>query len=361
MVSVRIENATKRFGKTTAVNKLNLDIKDGEFVCILGPSGCGKTTTLRCIAGLDRFDEGHIYFDDEIVDNLSPQERNIGMVFQFYVVYRMTVRENLAFPLEIKRFPRDEINRRVKEIAEILRLSDLLDAKPSKLGPAEKQRVALGRALIKEPRVLLLDEPLTNLDAKLRTEMRIELMRLHNRLKSTTIFVTHDQLEAMTLGDRIAVMNLGVLQQYDTPYNLYHHPKNLFVADFIGSPSMNFVECTLTREDGEVFLDATDFKIRLGELSESIPRETNSKEVLMGIRPEHILVSKERIDNAFVGTVDFIENIGDKSVVHIRIGNQIIRALVHGRAEFKLSDSIYFRFRMDVLHVFDKKTGSVIL
>lgn len=361
MVSVRVENATKRFGKTIAVNKLNLEVKDGEFVCILGPSGCGKTTTLRCIAGLDRFDEGHVYFDDEIVDHLPPQERNIGMVFQFYVVYRMTVRENLAFPLEIKHFPRNEINRRVKEIAEILRLNDLLDVNATKLGPAEKQRVALGRALIKEPKVLLLDEPLTNLDAKLRTEMRIELMRIHRKLKSTTIFVTHDQLEAMTLGDRIAVMNLGVLQQYDTPYNLYHHPKNLFVADFIGSPSMNFIECTLRRKNGKVLLDATDFEIDLGSLSEVILQETTSEEVFMGIRPEHIMISKEKINDAFTGVVNFIENIGDKNVVHIEVGNHIIRALVHGTTEFKLNDTIHFRFRMDMLHVFDKKTGRAMI
>ncbi|MEM1510730.1 MAG: ABC transporter ATP-binding protein [Thermofilaceae archaeon] len=361
MVNVRIENATKRFGKTIAVNKLNLEVKDGEFVCILGPSGCGKTTTLRCVAGLDKFDEGHIYFNDEMVDHLSPQERNIGMVFQFYVVYRMTVRENLAFPLEIKNLPRDEINRRVKEIAEILRLSDLLDVNATKLGPAEKQRVALGRALIKEPKVLLLDEPLTNLDAKLRTEMRIELMRLHKRLRSTTIFVTHDQLEAMTLGDRIAVMNLGVLQQYDTPYNLYYHPKNLFVADFIGSPSMNFIECTLKRKNGEAFLDATDFKINLGDLSNVILRKASSEEVLMGIRPEHIVISKENVNDAFTGIIDFIENIGDKNIIHVKIGNQIIRVLVHGRTEFKLNETVYIKFLMNTFHVFDKKTGSVIV
>jgi len=364
MVNVRLENATKRFGNIIAVNKLNLDIKDGEFVCLLGPSGCGKTTTLRCIAGLDNFTEGNVYFDDEVVNHLPPQQRNVGMVFQFYVVYRMSVRENLAFPLEIKKLPRSEIERKVKEIAEILKIEHLLDIKATKLGPADKQRVALGRALIKEPKVLLLDEPLTNLDAKLRAEMRIELKKLHEKLKTTTIYVTHDQIEAMSLGDRIAVMNLGVLQQYDTPYNLYYHPKNLFVASFIGSPSMNFIDCSLVEKIDGIYLDAGSFQVKLmEEEGKYIKRNATSSELILGIRPEHVTVGikPENLDGVYKAVVDLVENLGDRYIIYLNSGGHIIRALTYEKLLLNPGDKTCFSFDKNKIHVIDKKTERVII
>jgi multiple sugar transport system ATP-binding protein len=359
MVSVKLENVTKKFGNIIAVNKLNLDIKDGEFVCLLGPSGCGKTTTLRCIAGLDNFTEGNIYFNGEVINHLPPQQRNIGMVFQFYVVYRMSVRENLAFPLEIKKLPRTEIEYKVKEIAEILKIDHLLDVKATKLGPADKQRVALGRALVKEPRVLLLDEPLTNLDAKLRAEMRIELKKLHEKLRTTTIYVTHDQIEAMSLGDRIAVMNLGVLQQYDTPYNLYYHPKNLFVASFIGSPSMNFIDCSLVEKSDGIYLDAGSFQVKLVEEGEFVKHNATSSDLILGIRPEHITLKKNP-DDAYEAMVDLVENIGDRYIIHLKSGDHIIKVITDEKL-LNPGDKTYFSFDRKKMHVIDKKTERVII
>ncbi|HDJ83484.1 MAG TPA: ABC transporter ATP-binding protein, partial [Desulfurococcaceae archaeon] len=262
MVSVRLENLTKCFGRVIAVNNLNLEIKDGEFVALLGPSGCGKTTTLLMIAGIYKPTKGYIYFDDVIVNDLPPKDRNIGMVFQSYALYpHMRVFDNIAFPLKLQKLPKEEIKKRVLETAKLLRIEDLLNRKPAQLSGGQQQRVALARALAKQPNLFLMDEPLSNLDAKLRVIMRAELKRLQKSLGITTIYVTHDQVEAMTMADRIAVLNKGELQQYSTAEELYSKPSNLFVAGFIGSPPMNFIECTLVERDNKYYLDASDFSI----------------------------------------------------------------------------------------------------
>jgi multiple sugar transport system ATP-binding protein len=343
MVSVKLENVTKKFGNIIAVNKLNLDIKDGEFVCLLGPSGCGKTTTLRCIAGLDNFTEGNIYFNGEVINHLPPQQRNIGMVFQFYVVYRMSVRENLAFPLEIKKLPRTEIEYKVKEIAEILKIDHLLDVKATKLGPADKQRVALGRALVKEPRVLLLDEPLTNLDAKLRAEMRSELKRLQSELGQTTIYATPDCVEAMSVADRIAVLNKGKLQQYDTPENVYNRPSNIFVADFVGIPSMNFIEGDLLFNGTKIFFDSGEFRYELTWAYDIISKHKTDGKVIMGIRPRDVKIVKTG-DVGFEMEVYGMEQLGLENILYLKSGNIIIKKTVSSESTFQMGEKLRITF-----------------
>src|SRR2546425_5442895 len=264
LARVVLEHLKKSFGKLEAVKDLSLDVEYGKFVCFLGPSGCGKTTTLRMIAGLEEPDSGSIYVGDSSVNELDASERNIAMVFQFYAMYPgITVRENLAFPLEQRRISRGEIQSRVKETAEILRIDHLLDKVATKLTSGEKQRVAIGRAIIRRPQVYLMDEPLTNLDAGLRAVMRVELSRLQRELKQTMIYVTHDQLEGMSMANKIAVMNEGQILQYDTPETIYRRPTNLFVAGFVGSPTMNFIECTLSKTNGRTTLDFGSFRMNM--------------------------------------------------------------------------------------------------
>ena len=249
MVKVTLENVTKIFGKVVAVKNFSLDIKDGEFIILVGPSGCGKTTTLRTIAGLEEVTAGEIYIGERLVNDVPPKDRDIAMVFQNYALYpHMDVYRNMSFGLRLRKVPKHEIDRIVKQTAELLGIRELLDRKPKELSGGQRQRVALGRAIVRDPKVFLFDEPLSNLDAKLRIAMRAELLALHQRLKTTTIYVTHDQLEAMTMGDRIVVMNEGVIQQVDTPQNVYDHPVNRYVAGFIGSPSMNFIDCVVARK-----------------------------------------------------------------------------------------------------------------
>jgi multiple sugar transport system ATP-binding protein len=361
MVRVLLENVTKRFGNFTAVNRLNLEVKDKEFACLLGPSGCGKTTTLRCIAGLDKFTEGNVYFDDILVNDLPPQKRDVGMVFQFYVVYRMSVAENLAFPLKAKKTPREEIGGKVKEIAEVLRISHLLNKNALSLTPAEKQMVALGRALIKRPKVLLLDEPLTNLDAKFRAELRIELKRIHRELKTTTIYVTHDQLEAITMADRIAVMDQGILQQYGTPREIYEHPANMFVAGFIGSPAMNFLEGTYVEKGKEAYIDFEAFTYPVSEFKEAIKREATSAELIMGIRPEHVNLNLKPANDMISGEVYMVERLGDKDIVDVKIGDKMLRAIALPGFPAAIGDKIWVAPDKNKLHIIDKKTEKVIV
>ncbi|RLE71312.1 MAG: glycerol-3-phosphate ABC transporter ATP-binding protein, partial [Thermoprotei archaeon] len=266
MVEVKLVDLCKYFGPVKAVDHLNLHIKDREFVALLGPSGCGKTTTLLMIAGIYKPTSGYIYFGDEIVNDVPPKDRNVGMVFQSYALYpHMTVFDNIAFPLKLKKVPKQEIEKKVKEVAEFLRIAELLDRKPSQLSGGQQQRVALARALAKEPQIFLMDEPLSNLDAKLRIMMRAELKRMQKELGITTIYVTHDQVEAMTMADRIAVLNLGRLQQYGTPDELYNKPSNVFVAGFIGSPPMNFIDGSLVETDDKLAIDIGPLKLPLPE------------------------------------------------------------------------------------------------
>jgi len=360
MARVVVRNLTKRFGKMTAVNRLNLEVEDKKFICFLGPSGCGKTTTLRMIAGLEVPDEGEIYMGDELVNDLTPAERDTAMVFQFYALYpTLTVYDNLAFPLRTQKTPKGEVDRRVREVADILGITKMLNLKPEQLTPGESQRVAIGRAIIRRPRVYLLDEPLTNLDAKLRARMRAELKRLQKELGQTAIYVTHDQLEAMTMADKIAVMNQGALQEYDTPENVYNHPNNLFVAGFIGSPSMNFIDGTLKEMDNRFYLDSGEFQLDVTEFRELMVERT---EVILGIRPEHISVgSKPSAAYAFQGKVYVVEPLGDQAILDFKIGDSIVRATVSPNFRADVGDRLWLSFSKENFHVVDKKTEEVIL
>ncbi|MCD6341929.1 MAG: ABC transporter ATP-binding protein, partial [Thaumarchaeota archaeon] len=293
MSKVRVVNLHKRFDKTIAVDGITFEVGDGEFIVLLGPSGCGKTTTLRCIAGLEVPDEGEIYIDDKMVNELPPKDRDIAMVFQSYALYpHMSVYDNLAFPLKMKKYPKQEIEKRVKEVAKLLRIEELLNRKPRQLSGGQQQRVALGRALVRNPKVWLMDEPLSNLDAKLRVYMRAELKKLQKDLNITTIYVTHDQAEAMAMADKVAVMSQGKILQYDAPTNVYERPANLFVAGFLGSPPMNFVEANLVEHDSKIMLDAGFFMYPLDEkLGKIVKDNVASDKVIIGFRPEHMIVS----------------------------------------------------------------------
>jgi len=264
MASVTYEHVTKRFGDVVAVNDLDIHVEDKEFLVLLGPSGCGKTTTLRLLAGLEEITEGNIYIGDRLVNDVPPKDRDIAMVFQSYALYpHMSVYDNMAFGLKLRKTPKDEIDRRVREAAQMLGIEQLLDRKPKQLSGGQRQRVAVGRAIVREPQVFLMDEPLSNLDAKLRVQARAELSKLHHRLGTTFIYVTHDQTEAMTMGSRIALLKDGILQQFDTPQNLYDYPVNVFVAGFIGSPSMNFFDATLTGTQEEMYIDGGNFRLKV--------------------------------------------------------------------------------------------------
>lgn len=359
MVKVRLENLSKYFGSVRAVDNLNLEIRDGEFMSLLGPSGCGKTTTLLMVAGIYKPTNGYIYFDDRIMNDVEPKDRNVGMVFQSYALYpHMTVYDNIAFPLKLKKTPKNEVRNRVVRVARMLGIYELLERKPAQLSGGQQQRVALARALVKEPDIFLMDEPLSNLDAKLRIQMRAELKHLQRELGITTIYVTHDQVEAMTMSDRIAVMNKGRLQQYGTPDELYTKPANIFVAGFIGSIPINFIEGTLRREDGELILDGIDYVFK-------IPREyigildyvDEGEDIILGVRPEHIQIKQ----GGYIGKVYVVEPLGRDKIVHIDIGAGIIRALVPGEEVIEEGEKIRFKFDEKKLHFFDKKTGKAIL
>jgi multiple sugar transport system ATP-binding protein len=361
MARVKLENLTKRFGNVIAVNKVNLEIKDGEFICLLGPSGCGKTTTLRMIAGVEKPDEGNIYIDDVLVNDLPPKDRDVAMVFQFYVMYpSMKVFDQIAFPLKIRGVPKDEIKRRVKEVASLLGIENILNEPVDRLTAGERQRIELGRAIIRSPKVYLLDEPLTNLDAKTRASMRTELKHLMKTLKTTTIYVTHDQIEAMSMADRIAIMNFGNLLQCDVPDVVYNNPKNLFVAGFIGSPAMNFIDCTIIEKNGNVFLDAGDFIYNVSEYRELLEKFINS-EVILGIRPEHISISKiKQSEDSIEAKVSLIEPISHRVIFHLAIGKHSITVNTH-LIEANIGQNIWITFNKNKIHIFDKKTENAII
>src|SRR5512136_780992 len=289
MASVTFDHVYKRFGDVVAVNDLNIEVADKEFVVFVGPSGCGKTTSLRLLAGLEEISEGTISIGDRVVNDVPPKDRDIAMVFQSYALYpHMSVYDNMAFGLKLRKVPKAEIDKKVKEAAEILGIGALLDRKPRQLSGGQRQRVAVGRAIVRNPKVFLFDEPLSNLDAKLRVETRANINKLHQQLQTTFIYVTHDQVEAMTMASRIAVISKGILQQIDSPQNLYDHPDNLFVAGFIGSPSMNFFNTKLVRGDGKMFVDGDAFKVEVPEANKQAYSNYVNKPVIMGIRPEDI-------------------------------------------------------------------------
>ncbi|MCX8052895.1 MAG: sn-glycerol-3-phosphate ABC transporter ATP-binding protein UgpC, partial [Armatimonadetes bacterium] len=335
MANVVLKNLTKTFKNVVAVNNFNLEIKDKEFLVLVGPSGCGKTTVLRMIAGLEEATEGEIYIGDRLVNDVSPKDRDIAMVFQNYALYpHMSVYDNMAFGLKLRKVPKDQIKQRVAETAELLGLSDLLNRKPKQLSGGQRQRVALGRAIVREPKVFLMDEPLSNLDAKLRVQTRAELIKLHRRLGITTIYVTHDQVEAMTMGDRIAVMCDGVIQQVDTPLGLYNHPANKFVAGFIGTPSMNFLDARVVDGDQGYVIDGGCFRVKPPANKADLLKGYVGKEVTFGVRPEDIFdknlggIVQATPDNTAKATVDVIEPMGPVVTMYLTCGNHSLVATI---------------------------------
>jgi multiple sugar transport system ATP-binding protein len=361
MATVTFDHMYKRYGEDViAVNDLNLDIGDGEFICLVGPSGCGKTTALRCVAGLEDISDGQLRIGDRVVNNMAPKDRDIAMVFQSYALYpHMTVYDNLAFGLKLRKMKKDEIDRRVKEGAEILGLGKFLDRKPKALSGGQRQRVALGRAIVREPSVFLMDEPLSNLDAKLRVQTRAEIARLHQRLGTTTIYVTHDQVEAMTMGDRIAVMRDGLLQQVGTPQELYDHPVNVFVAGFIGSPSMNFA--TTTSEGKDLLLGGLKLELT-GEQARAADSRPDGTQVLVGFRPEHIELANGQESSAvrFPAAVDVVEYLGNEVLIHAQAeGNEIV-ALIPSDNKVAVGDRVDFAVPMEKLHIFDPESEKTL-
>lgn len=361
MVEVKLEGLTKYFDDVRAVEDLDLIVRDKEFLTLLGPSGCGKTTILRCIAGLERPTRGKIFIGEKLVTDLPPKDRNIAMVFQSYALYpHMTVYDNIAFPLKLRKSPKDEIERRVQETSKLLGIGDLLDRKPKQLSGGQRQRVALGRSIIRHPSVFLLDEPLSNLDAKLRVQMRGELKRLQRRLETTLIYVTHDQVEAMTMSDRIVILNDGLMQQTGSSIEIYDHPKNLFIAGFIGSPSMSLIECSMIERENEAFLDAGEFTVNIPEGLEKIINEKAS-ELVLGVRSEDISMSRESKPSSFKVEIYVLEHVGSKILATLKAGKHLITVDVDASFKGDIGDEVFISFNTEKIHVFDKKTQEAII
>lgn len=355
-------------GDVTAVKDFNLEIEDKEFIVFVGPSGCGKSTTLRMIAGLEEISKGEIYIGDTLVNDVAPKDRDIAMVFQNYALYpHMSVYDNMAFGLKLRKMPKDEIKQKVTDVAKTLDIEHLLDRKPKALSGGQRQRVALGRAIVRNPKVFLMDEPLSNLDAKLRVQMRTEIAKLHHKLQTTFIYVTHDQTEAMTMGTRIVVMKDGLVQQVDTPNNIYEHPVNMFVAGFIGSPQMNFIEAKVSEQNGEVVLSFDNETIILPKDRADIVKEKSyiGKTVIMGIRPENIddgVDFLEKHKNSVIeAQVEVTELMGAETYIYMSKGNTNIVARVNGSSTAKAGDKIKIALNTNKIHIFDKETENTIV
>ncbi|MGR3661954.1 MAG: ABC transporter ATP-binding protein [Paracoccaceae bacterium] len=350
MAEVTIRTLQKSYGDTEVLHGLDIDIADGEFVVLVGPSGCGKSTLLRMIAGLESVTGGKISIGDRVVNNLPPAERDIAMVFQNYALYpHKTVGANIGFSLKMKGMDKAEIKKRVDHAADILGLEPYLERYPRALSGGQRQRVAMGRAIVRNPQVFLFDEPLSNLDAKLRVQMRTEIRELHQRLGTTTVYVTHDQIEAMTMADKIVVMQDGYIRQVGSPLEVYDNPANIFVAEFIGSPSMNMVNCVVGRDADDVWVDVHGAKVPVPKLDGLV----DGQEVVLGIRPEHLLLA----DSGITGAVLVIEPTGAETHVVVRIGDQDMTALFRERHNFTPGQEISLFPKRDVLHLFDRKTG----
>lgn len=354
---VTFENVTKRYGSVLAVDNLNLSVENGELMVLLGPSGCGKTTSLRMLAGLEKITSGVIRIGDTVVNELPPRSRNIAMVFQSYALYsHLSVYENLAYPLKVRKLKKDQIRRLVQEVAERVQISELLERKPREISGGQRQRVALGRAIIREPSVFLMDEPLSNLDAKLRLHMRGELKRFQRDLATTSIYVTHDQAEAMTLADRVAIMNRGLLQQLGPPKEVYRNPANMFVAGFLGSPPMNFFRLDVQQNGGAAELISKDVRYPvpdawLPELSTS-----RGRSVVLGVRPEHVSVSRTPADGALPAEVYVVEDLGNELLVDARVNGQAAVARISGGDGPAIGDRIWLSFPPTHAHLFDPET-----
>jgi len=365
MARVFYDHVWKRFDEVEALKDFHLEIEDKEFLVLVGPSGCGKSTALRLLAGLDSITEGDIYIGDRRVNNVPAKDRDIAMVFQSYALYpHMTIYGNIAFGLKLRKVPKEEIDRRVKQAAEILGVEALLKRKPGQLSGGQRQRIALGRAIVREPQVFLLDEPLSNLDAKLRVNTRAEISKLHKRLGTTFVYVTHDQTEAMTMADRIAVMSAGVIQQVGTPQHLYDEPVNVFVAGFIGSPAMNFFSAKIKSSDGELELDGGTFVLKVPKERAPALQPLVGREMLFGIRPENIH------DNEFVPTgihaasieveIDVTELMGNEVFLHTMAGDQKLLARVDPRTRAKPGDKFEVVADLERMHVFDPETREAV-
>ncbi len=378
MAGLSLRGIYKKYpGGFVAVTDVNLEIEDKEFIILVGPSGCGKSTTLRMIAGLEEISEGELYIGDRLVNDIAPKDRDIAMVFQNYALYpHMTVYDNMAFGLKLRKVPKDEIDRKVKEAAKILDLEKLLDRKPKAMSGGQRQRVALGRAIVRSPQVFLLDEPLSNLDAKLRAQMRTEIAKLHQKLGTTFIYVTHDQTEAMTMGDRIVVMKDGFIQQVDTPQHLYESPCNKFVAGFLGSPQMNFIDAVLLKQGSKYVVEfgSSDSRSSRGvkytvEVPESkvVPELANyvDKEVIMGIRPESVHDEEMYLSNASTGViecdVDITEMMGAETYLYLTCEGIPLTARVSPRSTAKAHDRIKVAIDPNKIHLFDKETEKTII
>ncbi len=358
MATVTFDHVSKKYGEVSAVADLNLEIKDGEFMVLVGPSGCGKTTSLRMIAGLEEITEGELRIGDRVVNDVAPKDRDIAMVFQSYALYpHMTVRDNLAFGLKLRKVAKADIEKRINEAAGILQLEKLLDRKPKELSGGQRQRVALGRAIVREPAVFLMDEPLSNLDAKLRVQTRAEIARLHQRLGTTMVYVTHDQVEAMTMGERISVMSMGLLQQVGTPQDLYDHPKNKFVAGFIGSPAMNFIDIPVGT--GDLNIGGFSFQVPT-RFADSI--KTAGRTVTVGFRPEHLELDEVvgRV-GTIRGKADVVEYLGNEELLHVSVGEQEIVAIVDSSHRIRPGDMLDLKLPSEKLHMFNAENGDALV
>ena len=368
MASVVLKNIYKKYpGGVTAVNDFNLNIADKEFIVLVGPSGCGKSTTLRMIAGLEEITSGELLIDGKLVNDIAPKDRDIAMVFQNYALYpHMTVFENMAFGLKLRKTPKGEIKKRVAEAARILEIEHLLDRSIKALSGGQRQRVALGRAIVREPKVFLMDEPLSNLDAKLRAQMRTEIIKLHQRLQTTVIYVTHDQTEAMTMGSRIVVMKDGYIQQVDSPQVLYEKPVNMFVAGFIGSPQMNFVDVKVEKQGADIFLRMGRFTIKLPEqkAEKILAGGYVDKTVVMGVRPEAVhdeqMYLEAYPDSQFESKVEVVELLGSESLIYVMLENTNFIARVKPRNNIYVGDTMRFAINPNKVHVFDKETENIV-
>ncbi|MBL8091032.1 MAG: sn-glycerol-3-phosphate ABC transporter ATP-binding protein UgpC [Anaerolineales bacterium] len=365
MASVTFQNVFKKFGDLEIIKNLNIHVEDKEFLVLVGPSGCGKTTALRLLAGLEEITDGEIKIGERVVNDVAPKDRDIAMVFQSYALYpHLSVYDNMAFGLKLRKTPKEEIKKRVNDAAEILDITHLLDRKPRQLSGGQRQRVAVGRAIVREPKVFLFDEPLSNLDAKLRVQMRAEISKLHQRLQTTFIYVTHDQTEAMTMASRIAVINKGLLQQLDTPQALYDKPNNLFVAGFIGSPAMNFFSATLNVSDGKVLVETDSFKVQIPEALSAPYKNLGGKNIIFGIRPENIHdpeFAPPNIHGEKVSVkVDVTELMGNETFLYLMSGKNTFIARVDPRSKKRVGDDMQVIFDMDKFHIFDASTEEAV-
>jgi len=358
--TVRLENVCKSFGDIEAVSCFYLEVEDKEFLVLLGPSGCGKSTTLRMIAGLEELTDGNIYIGDKLVNDMPPRNRDIAMVFQDYALYpHMTVYQNMAFGLKLRKFPKAEIDQRVKEAADILGIHDLLNRKPRELSGGQRQRVAVGRAIVRKPAVFLFDEPLSNLDAKLRGQMRTELSKLHDQLKTTIIYVTHDQVEAMTMGTKIVIMKDGLIQQMGSPMEIYDYPINRFVGGFIGSPGMNFLSAKIFSENGKLYVETAGFRLLIPDKKVSYLKNQTDREVILGIRPEHLedaaFEDSSVVTDTFNAMVEVVETLGSEVQLDVASGEHNLVARVDSRTRAKRHQEIELAVNMDKIHIFEKE------